>query len=75
MKSKDGVKKSSLESYKTGYKNRIAKVIERLESQLKKGTKPGLIVSESGSSTWGTVQLTDTDIKRIKKELLTIKSR
>lgn len=66
MKSKDGVKKSSLESYKTGYKNRIAKVIERLESQLQKGTKPF-----EGKE----VPLEETDIKRIKKELLTIKSR
>lgn len=66
MKSKDGVKKSSLESYKAGYKNRIAKVIERLESQLKKGTKPF-----EGKE----VSLTDTDVKRIEKELKTIKSR
>lgn len=66
MKSKDGVKKSSLESYKAGYKNRIARVIERLENQLKKGTKPF-----EGEE----VPLTDSDIKRIEKELKTIKSR
>jgi hypothetical protein len=75
MKSKDGVKKSSKETYKAGYQNRIVKVKERLEAQLISKVKPGLIVTESGSSTWGNVPLTEADIKRINKELLTLKSR
>lgn len=40
MKSKDGVKISSKESYKAGYNNRAAKVLNRLEEQLQKGVKP-----------------------------------
>lgn len=67
MKSKDGVKKSSLESYTAGYKNRIARVITRLEAQLKSGVKP----TKDG----GTTELTESDVKRVNKELTTLKSK
>ena len=68
MKStKDGVKKSSLESYNSGYKNRIARVITRLEAQLKSGVKP----TKDG----GTTELTESDIKRVNKELSIIKNK
>lgn len=67
MKSKDGVKKSSLESYTAGYKNRIVRVIDRLEAQLKSKVKP----TKDG----GTTELTESDIKRVNKELSTLKSK
>lgn len=65
MKLKDGVKKSSLESYSSGYKNRIDKVITRLEAQLKSKVKP----TKDG----GTTELTESDVKRINKELTILK--
>lgn len=67
MKSKDGVKKSSLESYTSGYKNRIVRVIDRLEAQLKSKVKP----TKDG----GTTELTESDVRRIEKELATIKNK
>lgn len=70
MKSKDGVKQSSLSSYSNGYKNRLLKVKERLENQLEKGVKPGKKPVRGID-----VPLEEVDIKRIKKELLTIKNK
>ena len=68
MKStKDGVKKSSLESYTSGYRNRIVRVIDRLEAQLKSKVKP----TKDG----GTTELTESDVKRINNELKIIKSK
>ena len=70
MKSKDGVKQSSKETYKAGYLNRIVKVKERLEKQLKSGMKPGLRPVRGID-----VPLEEQDIKRINKELSVIKSK
>lgn len=68
MKStRDGVKKSSLESYTSGYKNRIVRVIDRLEAQLKSKVKP---VKDGG-----TTDLTESDVKRVNKELTILKSK
>jgi hypothetical protein len=67
MKSKDGVKKSSLESYTSGYKNRIVRVIDRLEAQLKSKVKP----TKDG----GTTPLTEADVKRINSEIKILNSK
>lgn len=42
---------------------------ERLEIQLKKGKKPALVTTDSGSAVWQDVALEEHDIKRIKKEI------
>ena len=67
MKSKDGVKKSSLESYTAGYKNRIIRVIDRLELQLESKVKP----TKDG----GTTPLTEADVKRINSEIKILNSK
>ena len=50
--------------------NRRINVINRLENQLKSGTK---VTKECKAGEF--VLLTDSDIKRIKSELLTLKNR
>lgn len=67
----DGVKKfnKSIPS-----KRRRRAVIERLEAQLQLGTK--LVFFERDGGIWEKdVQLTEHDIKRIKKEITTLKTR
>lgn len=46
-------------------------VIKRLEAQLKSGTKPDYIANITNNY----IPLTDSDKKRIEKELLILKSR
>lgn len=66
MKSKDGVKKSSAETYSAGKTNRRLRAKERLEAQLKSKTK---------NAKDGVVELTEGDIKRINKELEILKAK
>jgi hypothetical protein len=55
---------------------RRKRAIERLEAQLKAGVKPEFIKEgKKKIKTGKTVQLSDTDKERIKKELETLKSR
>lgn len=53
-------------SMRVPVKSRRQRVIGRLESQLKSGTK---------NTKEGIVQLTDKDVKRINREISTLKSR
>lgn len=55
-------------SMKSDAKSRRAKVMEKLQIQLKAGTK----VLPDGS---GTMDLSESDITRIQKELETLKTR
>lgn len=55
-----------------GVKNRRKLVIERLETQLKKGTK---ITRFKDGSGYIEIPLTDSDINRINKEIETLKTR
>lgn len=52
-------------------KERRTRVIERLESQLKRGVK----TPKKGQKTDDVPLLTDSDVTRIKKELETLKTR
>jgi hypothetical protein len=52
-------------------KSRREKVIERLETQLKKGMKP----PKKTDQTLSNIPLTDIDIKRIEKEIEILKQR
>ena len=67
MKSKDGAKKSSKETYRNGPHNRRLRARERLEVQLKSNTK----VVKGG----GTEPLIEKDVKRIEKEIETLKTK
>ena len=60
MKSKDGVKQSSKATYKNGPDNRRRRAKERLEAQL---------VSKVKTTKDGVVPLEEVDIKRINKEI------
>lgn len=51
---------------------RRASVIKRLEAQLKSGVKP---VKVDGRTRQETVELTETDVKRIRKEIETLNKR
>lgn len=55
--------------------NRRINAKDRLEAQLKKGKKPALVTTANGSAVWQDVSLTDTDIKRIKKEIDILKAK
>lgn len=70
MKPNGGVKQSSSETYNNGPKNRRIRAKERLEQQLKSGMKPGKRPVR-GIDT----PLEPADIKRIEKELSTLKNR
>ena len=71
MKStKDGVKKSSRETYINGPSARRARAAGRLEAQLKSGVKPGPRPVRGID-----VSLEESDIKRIKKELEILKNK
>ena len=68
MKPSNTSKQSSRETYKNGPANRRVRVGERLETQLVSKVKP----NKEGK---GVVPLTEQDVKRIQKELTTIKSK
>lgn len=56
----------------TGIKSRRSRALNMLETQLKKGTKPEKI---DGRTTNKSVQLTEDDKKRIKREIENIKAK
>lgn len=62
---------------KGGLKGRQISALERLEKQLVLGTKTvKCIEATDGGSTWTEqVHLSEKDIKRIQKEITTLKSR
>jgi len=61
--------------YKGGVFNRRTRALGRLEQQLKENVKP--IKFQSDSDTWliTNVPLEEKDVKRIKSEISTLKSR
>jgi hypothetical protein len=65
-----------MSNYTGGVKNRRSRVISRLEAQLKSGVKTER-VSQLTLATTGANQipLEEKDIKRIKKEIETLKSK
>lgn len=56
-------------------KQRQEKALKRLQNQLKIGTKPAKIVSQKGTISLENIPLLETDIKRIKKEIETLKGK
>lgn len=62
---------------KSSIKQRRFNALARLEAQLKAGTKPekGLHPLTAATTGGNPVQLTDSDKKRIEKEITTLKSK
>lgn len=62
--------------YQGGIKNRRRRALQRLEAQLKSGTKTEKVNKLTLATTGANqVPLTDSDRKRIETQILTLKSR
>lgn len=78
MKSKDEAQQHT--PYKGGVNNRRKRAAERLKAQLGSGIKPEFVIKLKGkkevlAQTDKTTPLTDSDRKRIDKELAVLKTR
>lgn len=61
-----------MSNYSSGVLNRRKRALQRLKEQLKLNTKPLFV---EGKQTTDMVPLSDTDIKRIEKEIKVLESK
>jgi hypothetical protein len=61
-----------MSNYSSGVLNRRKRTLQRLETQLKSGVKPLFVEGKQLKAS--VVDLTESDIKRIEKEIMVLKA-